>query len=281
MKKLKQLLVEYYKQEKIKHITIGAILLAVLSLAITVETRVDLNTDKDMIRYMFSAGAQVIATVFGLTLATVTFYYESLNKERNQDSTLDEIVAEIKQNFYNGLISISIYFLIGISVSMLNIYVGNLLLPSMLMTILVAFGASVNLVVIILIILMITRVLNPNLTENIVNRNNNKDTGDKATMEDFLKLYNNIETSLIKIIKGKNPDLWDKDKKNILYHNKVLINQIFGNNTPLFYEMKKLRNFQVHSEFINITKFDIENLNTLKTILDDYINVVPNEENSL
>lgn len=272
MKKLKQFLVEYYKQEKIKHVTIGAILLAILSVVIAIETKVDLNTDKDMIRYMFSAGAQVIATVFGLTLATVTFYYENLNKEKKLDDTLDEIVTEIKLSFYNSLISISIYFIIGISVSMVNIYVGNLALSNMLLSVLIALGTSINLVVIILIILMITRVLNPNLTNLVVNSKNNKKTGDNATMENFLKLYNNIESSLLKILKDKYPN-YSSNNKNILNYNKAIINQIFGNSTPLFYEMKKVRNFQVHSEFINITKKDIENLNKLKSILDNYMNV--------
>lgn len=262
--------IAYFKKELGKHITIVIIIGLVLVTVGVLETLFDLNTDKDMIRYMFSAGAQVIATVFSISLATITFFYQSLSEKTSHDDTLEEIVVEIKNEVFNKLITISIYFILGIVLSLINIYIGNINLPTLFLSILIFFGVMVNLIVVILIVLMMIDVINPNIIASIVNKYKNDVSQEKASLEDFLKTYNYVETTLINKVEsmiGENRF----DRKDILYRFKGHVRDILGPFAELFYDIKKVRNFNVHSEQPFVTKKDVEALEKIKNELDKRI----------
>ena len=82
--------------------------------------------NENQVLYLFSTGAQVVAGLFGLTLAGYTFLNDKLEKEAINDDPLYDAIEELRKIYYKMIKRIGIIGVISIALCMLNISICNI-----------------------------------------------------------------------------------------------------------------------------------------------------------
>ncbi len=86
---------------------VALVALIIVTTAIALADR-GISLNETQIMYLFSTSAQVIATIYGLTLTGFVFFRNELNREESEDETLSDAVENLKARYYVLLVFITV-----------------------------------------------------------------------------------------------------------------------------------------------------------------------------
>lgn len=157
--------------------------------------------NENQVLYLFSTSAQVIASIYGLTLTGFLFFRNELNREVSEDETLTEAIDQLKTRYYSLLIFITAMVGLTLLLSNLTISYEDDYRKS-ITTVLINIGQSSLAVSFIAITIFVFDVIAPQRIERASQKL--KDELDPMTsrelhgsLETFLANYNRIEALLI------------------------------------------------------------------------------------
>ncbi|MGN7764235.1 hypothetical protein [Paenibacillus sp. 22594] len=282
MKKLKQ------KISIIKVFEAIFIILSCLGIFFSLYGKVYFELNENQIMYLYSTGAQVIAGLFGLTLAGYIFFNDRLEKEVLADDSLYDAVETLKKGYYRAIIKMGVVCVCAVALCMLNIAWNSFLQTYEEMHIFLLNQTVLFILIEILYIVdFVIKVADPNKILKLSNarkseiEDNDEVAGD---LSEFLKYYNNMQDLIIstadylinkptlqftqKNYKEYKPQILQSlnilQSKDIL--NKSLINRIN--------EIRKYRNYTVHSSEPTVTISKCQQANQLyveiKAQIDNY-----------
>lgn len=159
---------------------------------------VELN--ENQIMYLYSTSAQVVAAVYGLTLAGYIFFRGELNREAQEDQTLAESIGKLESRYFQQLAMIT-------TLVMTTILLTNLIIAyensenSSLLTFFMNLGQSVFAISFIAISFFIVDILLPGnikaASKSLQDTIDPKHGGErKGDLTEFVKTYNSIENLL-------------------------------------------------------------------------------------
>ncbi|OMF16587.1 hypothetical protein BK131_00895 [Paenibacillus amylolyticus] len=123
--------VKNYIKRKTTGISTYIILIILITLVMTLFGPLMILTENQIL-YVFSASAQVVAGLYGLTLTGYIFYHSKLEGRLDNDDTLEDQITEIKVQSYEAQYTVGILsgVFIFLSISIIFLYNQSFLLPS-------------------------------------------------------------------------------------------------------------------------------------------------------
>ncbi len=154
----------------------------------------------DNIYWLFSSSAQAIAAFIGFLTAGFYFVLDKMDDQIKKDSTLEEIIQEIKQSHFKKLKTLSILtgasILFSLGLVFLNGY------DYFLKNIFVVLVSLINIITISWAILFVIRIVDPNKINKTAKKliKENKDLfeiksaniGDSVKIGDFIEQFNSL-----------------------------------------------------------------------------------------
>lgn len=230
-----------------------------------------LYLNENQLLYIFSTIAQVIAGLFGLSMAGFVFLNESLDKSAVEDPSLEEILEYLRKDYFHNIIFMSAIGAISIILSLLCIsligsisFVYNMLLNT---TILVAT------IEVILIISFVCMIVEPKKISRIslrLKKNTETTTSsEKGNLKQFLIDFNEIE----KLLQEKSPQLEfehyietvnsKRYLKNRISNSRLIENlyryEIIGDELrSKLLKIVSYRNYVIHSSEVDVEKYMCE-----------------------
>lgn len=256
--------------------------------------------DENQILYIFSTSAQVIAGLYGLTLAGYTFFEPKLKDIVLEDNTYYDHIESLKKIYYRDIRTIGIITILSIimcifSLSFYRVDLNIQLAINLTLTLTMSFVITS----IISIVQFSIKLLDPNKlsqigkkikssieknksnkierTENIESYNNNK-------LLEFMKNYNELESTILDFAKElEEPKISlvgrpNKAKPRIVDALKILtLNEIIRNrDIKMIDTLRQYRNALVHGNDFNIDK---NILDILKTYNEGMKNIFNSKSN--
>ena len=127
--------------------------------------------NESQILYAFSASAQVVAGLYGLTLTGYIFYHSKLEQKVVDDDTLEDQIEKIKIESYENQIIVGIMSLISIAMSLITIFIyNNGILPHKFIDFIINFSSIIFFLNISMIIFLSLIAINPNRIEDLSNK---------------------------------------------------------------------------------------------------------------
>ena len=161
-----------------------------------------LSLNENEILYLFSNSAQVLASIYGLTLTGFIFFRNELSREEFEDDTLTDAVESLKNRYFKILtfltfISIATLFLSNIAISAQSS--SNLIF----ITIIINVGQSFFVINLCVIAYFIFDVISPKRIQKeskLIQRQVDPidDKEQQGSLETFLKNYNELENIIQK-----------------------------------------------------------------------------------
>lgn len=240
-----------------------------------------IELSENQVLYLFSTSSQVIAGLFGLTLAGYAFINDKLEKETSNDETVYDAVEGLRKIYYKMIKRMAIICMLSIFLCLFNISSYNIPnIPSGTNIFIINLTMSLVLSEIIYIVEFIIKIADPNKIVKIIKElNTEKEDGieEKGDLVEFLKTYNSLESLMInfsqeltfdykntKDFKNKNvykPQIFQA--LNILMHEEII-------SKCLFYridEIRRYRNYVVHGKDLEVSKNMCESISEIyKTV---------------
>lgn len=216
---------------------------------------------ENQIMYLSSTSAQVVATLFGLTITGYIFFDGKLKNDTDEDDSLVDVINWMKQNYRKKLGWIAFFSFIAIFCCMANIILGCTKINILILNNSINF----SIISILLIIAFIFEVIGPNIIQNSSKAAQKEmDITENTLMSsdhlaDFLKTYNEIDQMLSQAVEKLLPNQENKNnhKNNNMYQNlKTIVSKellpmnILG---ELNY-LRKYRNYVVHGVDVSISQ---------------------------
>lgn len=159
-----------------------------------------LTLNENQVLYLFSTSAQVIASVYGLTLTGFLFFRNELTREANEDETLEGPIDELKTRYFTLLVFITA--LVAVSLLLSNLAISHESSPqSNVTTVLINTGQSAFAVAFITIALFVFDVIAPQRIERASQSlqdelDPSRGRAVRGNLEEFLRNYNQVEALL-------------------------------------------------------------------------------------
>lgn len=156
--------------------------------------------NENQVLYLFSTSAQVIASVYGLTLTGFLFFRNELTREATEDETLVEAIEQLKSRYFVLLVFITI--LVALTLILSNLAISNEASTHIGFTsVLINVGQSAFAVSFLAITLFVFDVIAPQRIENASQNLQNeldptRGRAAQGDIGDFLRNYNQIESLL-------------------------------------------------------------------------------------
>lgn len=248
--------------------------------------------DENQILYLFSTGAQVIAGLFGITLAGYIFFNDRLDKEVHEDESLYDAVEALKKYYYTMIGKMGAVCIISIASSLLNIALYSFLQNNVILNIFIVNEAVLLLLLeIFYIVIFVLQVTDPNKILKLSNvakfeiENNDEAPGDLA---EFLKYYNMIESLVIStandLIKPTvTLSISQKFEKPKIIQSLYILNskQIISKSMiDEIDEIRKYRNFTVHSSNPAVTNNMFQHIKQLYADIESHVNQYLDRKNT-
>ncbi|VVM68367.1 hypothetical protein [Pseudomonas fluorescens] len=177
------------------------------------EAWVELN--ENQIMYLYSTSAQVLAAVYGLTLAGYIFFRGELNREAQDDETRVESIERLEIRYFQQLSMITALVMSTILITNLVIAYENTQ-DSRLLTILMNLGQSLFAIAFVAIAFFIVDIVLPGnikaasrTLQNKIDPNHNVEEG-QGSLKEFISVYNTVQNELTAALK-KQEVLSDSD----------------------------------------------------------------------
>lgn len=175
-------------------IVLFAVLSSVASLVGLTDPWIYLN--ENQILYLFSTSAQVVAGIYGLTFAGFIFFRNELSREELEDDTLSDAVEGLKRRYFLLLVFITVLVVFTVLLANLAIsyeWTGR----GKQSVIIINTAQSAFVASLFAIAYFIFDVASPKrieaISKNLQNKLDPSRGGEKGSIEDFLKNYNEIE----------------------------------------------------------------------------------------
>ena len=216
------------------------------------------NFNENSLLYISSTIAQVIATLYGLTITGYIFFDDKLKSETDKDDSLIDIIEVLKLDYRKTLFKLGILIAITIFLSLANIILLNAisLFDWIKKTILYnsILGAAIC---IIFILLFIIKVIDPKKYEKVSNQEKRKidDNDNSKNNKNFIAEFMREFFSLEKILKNLARPYYAIQTKTI--HDCMSIikkYQLLDNNIIVEIDnIRRYRNYVVHGAeaFVN------------------------------
>jgi len=267
----------FYHGKKAVSIVV-AIVIEVLVLIFSYFTHFPLN--ENQILYLSSTGAQVIASLLGLTITGYSFLEPRLEDEVQADQTLVDTIKSLKISFRKHLFEVGVISLATLTLCVINIilgtniiffckYINNFILNN---TVILFFLSVIE------IALFVWTVLDPNRNEIISdkekraaetdykNQHENNMYEPQGDLSEFLNTYIEIENILKKISnKMFSQGAWHNNsdpQKRSVHLNLKMLSSIGAIPSPLLSEidsLRRYRNLVVHSSEVTVTETACKN----------------------
>lgn len=161
-----------------------------------------LSLNENQIFYLYSTSAQVLASIYGLTLTGFIFFRNELSREEFEDDTLTVAVESLKERYFKILLFVT-------ALSIFTLVMSNLVISSessgrsTFNTILMNTAQSAFIINLLVIAYFIFDVIAPKRIEKeskIIQQkvDPTPETEDKGSLESFLLNYNRLEYILQK-----------------------------------------------------------------------------------
>lgn len=243
--------------------------------------------NENQILYYFSAAAQVIAAIYGLTVTGYIFFRNELDRKSSDDESLEEITSYLKSNYHSEIKYISISAMLSIVLSLCVILsefysIRGIVIAS------INFASSLVVIVLAMVANFVINILNPNSFEEISKKiKTETDYGgsnEKGSLEEFLKHYNAIEDILEKygnaISNERIQTTFDptaiKYKRTIAKAQLVRIlyqaEKIHEDLRDRLIKLISFRNALIHGRELNVTKGDIDGISAIHEDLNQALN---------
>jgi len=244
----------------VREVDIMLIILSVGCIAFNILDFSLITLNENQTLYFFSTGAQVVAALFGITLAGYTFFNDKLDKEVQNDDSLYDAVESLKSEYYHMIIKMGIICILSILLSLLNIALySDLGISTKIYTYILNQTSILLSFEILYVVIFIIKLTDPTKILKISSSLKSKVEDDDPTGDfgEFLKNYNQLEKKIIStanaITFGTNKTVSQNYRKeyrpqifqalNILLSkeiiDKVLVEEIDS--------IRKYRNYVVHS----------------------------------
>lgn len=174
--------------------------------------------------YLFSASAQVIAAIYGLTLTGYIFFRNGLEKKERNDETLEGIIEELSKDYLRKITCISVLTFIAIVLCFETISYENGICLNFLINV-TTFAVVCDL---FFILFFVITIMQPENIERISNKIvQNKDQEDDSyqqnnNLEQFVKTFQKIERILESVSERFAYKRYDGNKKKL--SNGTLVN---------------------------------------------------------
>ena len=269
-----------------------AIVIEILAIIFSFFTFFTLN--ENQLLYLSSTGAQVIASLLGLTITGYIFFEPKLDEEVREDDTLLDTINSLKSLFRKYLLEVGIISFAAITSCVINIILGSSTILAwrcvnnfMLNNAVILFFLSI-----IEIGLFVWTVLDPNRNKKISDlekqaaetdykKQSENDVGEtEGDLSEFLKTYIEIEKTLEKISnKIFAEGSWHNNsgpQKRSVHLSLKMLSSIGVISSPLLSEidyLRRYRNLVVHSSEATVTETACKNarkiLNELKVLCEE------------
>lgn len=250
--------------------------------------------NESQILYLFSTGAQVIAGLFGITLAGHIFFNDRLAKEVYDNESLYDVVEELKKGYYRLIKKMGVVCIFSIVFCLSNIALNSFLqkYPEIHMYLLNQ-AILLTLIEIVYIVIFVIEVADPNKIlklSNIRKAEIEKKGETAGDLAEFLKYYNMLENLIIStadnLIKTRhqyrsvNQISYKEYKPQILQslyilNSKELLNKELISKLD---EIRKYRNYTMHSEEPSVTNSRCRDIKQLYDRIQNQINQYDSEQ---
>lgn len=166
-----------------------------------------IHLNENQIMYLYSTSAQVLAAVYGLTLAGYIFFRGELNREAQDDATRLEVIERLETRYFQQLAMITALMLSTILVASLVIAYGSSPDLSML-TVLMNLGQSLFAVSFIAIAFFIVDIVLPGnikaaskILQFKLDPKHDEPDG-QGSLKEFVNTYDAIEDMLTLALSG-------------------------------------------------------------------------------
>ncbi|MCL7765487.1 hypothetical protein MPF19_18875 [Polaribacter sp. Z014] len=157
--------------------------------------------NENQILYLFSAASQVIAAIFGLIITGYIFLRNELDRKYERDESYQEIITILKEEYFRLISIISSFTVTSIILCFLNIVLESSAHKSIL-DITINITGIIVIGSLLFIVSFILKILSPNsfefASEELRRKYTTNENGERGSLEDFLKNYNEIEYILQK-----------------------------------------------------------------------------------
>lgn len=270
-------------------------ILSIASAILAIFYKPIINLNENQILYIFSTAAQVIAGLYGLTLAGYVFLESKLNDRAKEDKTLYDPVEALKNKYYFMIIAIGMLCILSILLSLLDIATYDFLIKSPRLYSYMLNQTIVFIVSeIILIVLFSWSAINPNNITQISDRlkgitkrhllKEEDSDKTKGNFTEFLKNYNMLEELIISYASEliMNGD-WKYGKEYMpriiksleILNSHEIINGRLRNEIN---ELRKYRNFTVHGTDFSVDSSILDRTKEIYDALNKIYTVRNNEE---
>jgi hypothetical protein len=251
--------------------------------------------NENQVLYLYSTGAQVIAGLFGLTLAGYIFFNDRLEKEVQADESLYDAVETLKKDYYRSIKKMGVMCICSVAACMANIaWLSNLHLHKGIHIFLLNQTVLLLLMEIFYIVDFVIKVADPNKIlklSNVRKHEIDKEDGSKGDLAEFLKYYNMMEdliTSNAQFLISS-PTLFYTKKSNKDYKPQILQSLKILNAKEILNielmeevdELRRYRNYTVHSSEPTVTNSMCQQVKQLYDEINNKINQYFDSQSSL
>ena len=159
-----------------------------------------ITVNENQILYLFSTSAQVIASIYGLTLTGFIFFRNELSREESEDETLSEAVENLKARYFSLLVFITVLVT-------LTLLVANLAIShessgdARINTLIINAGQAAFITSLLAVSYFVFDVISPKRIERASKTLQSEvdptlPDQKKGSLEEFLKNYNKMEMLL-------------------------------------------------------------------------------------
>jgi len=219
--------------------------------------------NESQILYLFSTTSQVIAGLFGLTVAGYVFLRNELQREAKEDETLLDAVNAINVKFFRLVVFLSVVGAFSILYSLLSIASESGAIRSDNLTTVLNIAGSLSCLEVASIVYFAFEMLRPDRIEKTSTKiKQSFDTrGDQpGSLEEFIRDFNKIVGVLQEFYSRKPkinllPTSRQGDVSNIKLINEMFYNEkINGSTRNSLVELVRFRNSLVHGNDLAISK---------------------------
>ena len=228
---------------------------------------------ENQILYLYSAAAQVVAAIFGLTIAGYVFLRNELDRKSDEDESYDEIVRALKSDYHVSIVGISIIVIISILLSLFVVAIENIR-SQFLVTIILNFSSMTVFSSLLLVATFIIEILDPMAIEKISGKIRKEIVlsvdQNVGKLEDFLKAFNEIEGILEKYGRdayfksdksyeksetlGRRKYISNSRMARILLNSNIISNDL----ADKINKLSSFRNTLIHGNDLSVTRGDVE-----------------------
>lgn len=242
----------------------------------------------DNIYWLFSSSAQAIAAFIGFLAAGFFFSFDRMDKQVDKDETLEEIYAEIKNQYYKRIITLFILtgssIILSLAMTFLNGF--DLRIWGIILKI---FVSLLNIVTIIWAIIFILYIIDPRkvqkTADKLIKLNKNisdEDSSLTMTRGQFIDKFIELERLLRQL--AEKYQLFDNTNLNVRARPTMPLHEIIrelnlrqiinGNQVREILDVNKVRNLAAHGEINNV---DLELGQWVDRIVIDLKNKLEND----